>query len=102
MYFFIFRLQEAEASHQEIQQEKFQLESNLKVEIETAKVHNKVMIWMIEIQNLIEQDLSSYTLYIKLFSVYFAFLNICHFSAKHSVFVKQGKISPKKFTLDWN
>lgn len=33
------RLQEAEASHQVIQQEKFQLESNLKNEIETAKVN---------------------------------------------------------------
>ena len=34
-----YRLQEAEASHQEIQQEKYQLESNLKDEIETAKVN---------------------------------------------------------------
>ncbi len=32
------RLKEAETSHQAIQQEKFQLENNLKNEIEAAKV----------------------------------------------------------------
>lgn len=36
--FFIHRLHAAEVSHQMIQQEKYQLESNLKNEIETAKV----------------------------------------------------------------
>jgi hypothetical protein len=35
---FLARLQEAETSHQVVQQEKFQLESNLKDEIKAAKV----------------------------------------------------------------